>query len=277
VIINVWITGRYLMVQPARNAQVIFNVLSDYTLALSWIKHSACTKRTAVRNLARFFQAMLTHCPLPVCLQGKHLPGKERIIADLLSRFLLALSWGSVIEQTSPTLDRSRPCRVPRVLLSKLARLRRSDANVEMSAATMMQLWTLELELLKKVNYLKRLPHLCCQQLFAPSIRCPSFCQTYTPYPQFPPFLLCVWSVSFFFRAPMSEIADSGPEFFAQLSLPPEISFPGSWASVKPQDATIAAQGLDPTPCGRVYGFCICEREQKCSNGASTVYKSGRA
>jgi len=42
----------------------------------------------------------------------------------------------------------------------------------------------------------------------------------------------------------MSEIADSGPKFFAQLSLPPEISFPGSWASVQPQDATIAAQGL---------------------------------
>ena len=29
VIINVWITRRYLMAQPARNAQVIFNVLSD--------------------------------------------------------------------------------------------------------------------------------------------------------------------------------------------------------------------------------------------------------
>jgi len=42
----------------------------------------------------------------------------------------------------------------------------------------------------------------------------------------------------------MSDLADSGPEFFAQLSLPPEISFPGSWASVQPQDATIAAQGL---------------------------------
>jgi len=42
----------------------------------------------------------------------------------------------------------------------------------------------------------------------------------------------------------MSDLADSGPEFFAQLSLPPEISLPGSWASVQPQDATIAAQGL---------------------------------
>jgi len=39
----------------------------------------------------------------------------------------------------------------------------------------------------------------------------------------------------------MSDLADSGPEFFAQLLLPPEISFPGSWASVQPQDA---AQGL---------------------------------
>jgi hypothetical protein len=42
----------------------------------------------------------------------------------------------------------------------------------------------------------------------------------------------------------MSEIADSKPEFFAQLSLPPEISFPGSWASVKPQDALYLRKGM---------------------------------
>ena len=139
---------RYLMLLPIRNAHIIMNVLADNTSALSWMQHAARTKRPAVRNLARFLQALLTHCPLPIRLQGNHLPGKENIIADLLSRFLLAPSWGSVIEQTSPTLDRSKPCRVPRVLLSKLARLLRSEANVEMSAAAMMQLWTLELDFL---------------------------------------------------------------------------------------------------------------------------------
>ena len=139
---------RYLMLQPIRNAHIIMNVLANNTSALSWMQHAARTKRPAVRNLARFLQALLTHCPLPIRLQGKHLPGKENIIADLLSRFLLAPSWGSVIEQTSQTLDCSKPCRGPRALLSQLVRLLRSDANEEMSATAMMQLWTLELEFL---------------------------------------------------------------------------------------------------------------------------------
>jgi hypothetical protein len=148
VILNIWIAVRYLMLQPIRNARIIMNVLADNASALSWMQHAARTKRLAVRNLARFLQALLTHCPLPIRLQGNQLPGKENIIADLLSRFLLAPSWGSVIEQTSPTLDCSKPCRVPRALLLQLARLLRSDANEEMSATAMMRLWTLELEFL---------------------------------------------------------------------------------------------------------------------------------
>ena len=134
------------MLQPIRNAHIIMNVLANNTSALSWMQHAARTKRTAVRNLARFLQALLTHCPLPIHLQGKHLPGKEDIKADLLLRFLLAPSWGSVIKQTSPTLDRSKPCRVPSALLLQLARLLRSAANEEMSATAMMRMWTLELE-----------------------------------------------------------------------------------------------------------------------------------
>lgn len=112
------------------------------------MQHAARTKHLAVRNLARLFQAMLTFCPLPIRLQGKHLPGKENIIADLLSRFLLAPSWASVISQTSPTLDHSTPCRVPRELPSVLARSLRSEGNVAMSEPEMMQLWTLELQFL---------------------------------------------------------------------------------------------------------------------------------
>ena len=139
---------RYLMLLPIRDAHIIMNVLADNTSALSWMHHAARTKRPAVRNLARFLQALLTHCPLPNRLQGKHLPGKENIIADLLSRSFLAPSRGSVIEQISPTHNRSKPCRVPRALLSQLACLLRSDANEEMSATAMMQLWTLELEFL---------------------------------------------------------------------------------------------------------------------------------
>ena len=148
VILNIWIAVRYLMLQPIRNAHIIMNVLAYDTSALSWMQHAARTKRPAVRNLARFLQALLTHCPLPIRLQGKHLPGKENIIADLLSRFLMAPSWGSVIVQSSPTLDCSNPCRVPCALLSQLARLLRSDANEEMSATAKMRLWTLELEFL---------------------------------------------------------------------------------------------------------------------------------
>jgi hypothetical protein len=63
VILNIWVAVRYLMLKPIRNAHIIMNVLADNTSALSWMHHAARTKRPAVRNLARFLQALLTHCP----------------------------------------------------------------------------------------------------------------------------------------------------------------------------------------------------------------------
>ena len=56
-------------------------------------------------------------------------------------------------------------------------------------------------------------------------------------------FRLCCVSVSF--SCTMSSLAESGPDFFEQLSLPDEVSFPASWASVTPRDAGLAKQGLD--------------------------------
>ena len=135
VLINVWSAVRYLMAQPVRNAQVIFKVLSDNTAALPWMQHAARTKRPAVRNLARFFQAMLTHCPLPVRLQGKHL------IADLLSRFLLAPSWGSNVLNARSLQTLPSPARAT-VQACALAQVRgergdvrsRNDATVDSRA-----------------------------------------------------------------------------------------------------------------------------------------------
>jgi len=128
-----WVAVRYLMLQPRRTAHVIMNVLSNNTSALSWMKHGARTKKKPVRQLARFLQALLTYCPLPILVQGDHIKGNENTVADLLSRFSLAPHWASVIAQTSPTLDLSKACQVPQELLSKLALLLRSDGNAAMS------------------------------------------------------------------------------------------------------------------------------------------------
>jgi hypothetical protein len=44
-IVNIWVAVRYLMLQPRRTAQVIMNVLSNNTAALSWMKHAVLTKK----------------------------------------------------------------------------------------------------------------------------------------------------------------------------------------------------------------------------------------
>jgi hypothetical protein len=148
VIVNIWVAVRYLMLQPLRTAHVIMNVLSDSTSALSWMKHAAQTKKKPVRCLARFLQALLTYCPLPIRVQGDHIKGDENAVADLLSRFSLAPHWVSAIAQTSPTLDLSRACQVPQELLFKLALLLRSDGDAAMSESEMTRLWALELRYL---------------------------------------------------------------------------------------------------------------------------------
>jgi len=42
----------------------------------------------------------------------------------------------------------------------------------------------------------------------------------------------------------MSNTDTSGPDFFAQLSLPPEIALPALWASIKPRSLEEVSQGL---------------------------------
>jgi len=148
VIVNIWVAVRYLMLQPRRTAHVIMNVLSDNTSGLSWMKHAARSKKKPVSRLARFLQALLTYCPLPIRVQGDHIKGNKSTVVDLLSQFTLAPYWASVIAQTSPTLDLSKACQVPQELLSKLALLLRSDGDAAMSESEMTRLWTLELKYL---------------------------------------------------------------------------------------------------------------------------------
>jgi hypothetical protein len=114
VIVNIWVAVRYLMLQPRRTAQVIINVLSSNTSALSWMKHAARTKKKPVRRLACFLQALLTYCPLPICVQGNHIKGDKNTVADLLSRFSLAPHWLSICAQTFPALDLYNACQVPK-------------------------------------------------------------------------------------------------------------------------------------------------------------------
>jgi len=98
--------------------------LADNTSAVSWLQYATRTKRPVIRRLARFLTAFLSS-PFPaqlVRVQGRHLAGKLNVEADVLSRFELAPSWESAMQQHS-VLAPLPTCQLPRELLSLLAYL----------------------------------------------------------------------------------------------------------------------------------------------------------
>jgi len=98
--------------------------LADNTSAVSWLQYATRTKRPVIRRLARFLTAFLSS-PFPaqlVRVQGRHLAGKLNVEADVLSRFELAPSWESAMQQHS-VLAPLPTCQLPRAILSLLAYL----------------------------------------------------------------------------------------------------------------------------------------------------------
>ena len=120
--------------------------LADNTSALSWLQHATRTKRPVIRRLARLLTAFLSS-PFPaayVRVQGKHLPGLQNTAADLLSRFELAPSWESAMQQSDHLLPLPT-CQVPHVVLSLLAYLINNEPTEEWFETKMIELWTVEL------------------------------------------------------------------------------------------------------------------------------------
>jgi hypothetical protein len=146
IIIELWICARQLMEEHWYiDGGHILLALADNTSALSWLKYAARTKRPHVRRLSRFLIYFLSQ-PFPALnlkVRSRHLAGLLNTGADYLSRFELAPSWESAMNQFPP-LKNLRTCLLPRELLCILSSLLTSEPTEAWYEEKMTALWTLE-------------------------------------------------------------------------------------------------------------------------------------
>jgi len=120
LIINTWLALSLLGRLPARLGGEILAVLADNTSALSWMRHASRSHSPPVRRLARCLSALLLASPLQVAASGAHIPGRENVAADRLSRVNEYPSWASVTNNLSH-LATLPAYRLPHSLLSLLS------------------------------------------------------------------------------------------------------------------------------------------------------------
>ena len=144
IIIELWICTRQLQSTIPVAGGHIIQALADNTSALSWLRYATRTKRPVVGHLARFLVGLLSH-PFPsstLRVQGRHLAGTTNTGADLLSRFELAPSWESAMEQFQP-LAALRTCLLPREPVSMLVQLISAPQTEAWFDNAMTRLWTI--------------------------------------------------------------------------------------------------------------------------------------
>jgi hypothetical protein len=149
IIVNLWMLLKLIdngHRPEGVGSHIIAKFLADNTSALSWLSHAGRTKRTPVRNLARFLTFMILHRNFPLQVSSMHIPGVENREADCLSRFSKHPSWESLITDGSLDYQGLQPYRVPRNLLSTLWSITSSKQIVDMSEQAMIALWRLELK-----------------------------------------------------------------------------------------------------------------------------------
>jgi hypothetical protein len=86
-IINLWLLLKCIQTLSPCGTGYIVNLWSDNTSALSWMKVTAATRNPTLQPLARFASALLVQTSrLLTHVQPVHIPGKENVEADALSR-----------------------------------------------------------------------------------------------------------------------------------------------------------------------------------------------
>ncbi len=119
--INVWfMIKRASAVSPLPGGHIL-TVLTDRTLALSWMHYASHSHSHPVCRLACFISAFFLLNTSPITLQGDHLLGTLNSEADSLSCFSITPMWASITLQ-QPPLTMCQPYDVPPKLLFALAR-----------------------------------------------------------------------------------------------------------------------------------------------------------
>ena len=147
IIINIWLLLKFVDRRAKSSTkQTIAQVIADNTSALSWLSYASRTKRTGVRNLARFLTQLFLHKNFPLQM-GKHLhiAGLLNVDTDKLSRFSKHPSWAALMQDISLDLKGLTPYRVPSNLLLHLWRLTSATEIVDTSDTEMTRLWRPEL------------------------------------------------------------------------------------------------------------------------------------
>jgi hypothetical protein len=86
VIINMWLAVKLVMDLPENPTGYIIDLLSDNTLALSWMRLTAQTRDRYLQQLARFTSTLLVIASHHLTrVQPKHIPGDNNLEADTLS------------------------------------------------------------------------------------------------------------------------------------------------------------------------------------------------
>jgi hypothetical protein len=124
-IVNLWLLLKCIQNLPPCATGYIVDLLSDNTSALSWMKVTAATRNPDLQPLARFASALLVQASrLLTRVQPCHIPGKDNVEADALSRLQNGRlrCWADVIARCS-RLQTCRICLLPPELLLTLADL----------------------------------------------------------------------------------------------------------------------------------------------------------
>ena len=123
----------------------VFHLQADNTSALSWMAHASRSRQFRIQNLTRAYAALLTFAyPSTFSVTSSHIPGRDNVAADALSRPLQYPTLQSV-HQVAPCTTHLPLYRPPSELLSHLHWVVSAPATGEQLESATLKLLQIEL------------------------------------------------------------------------------------------------------------------------------------